>query len=55
MTKLHLPKAKTDLMVTTFDAEDAILSLLMDRSLMRRENLDFNQDNCGAFPKIFST
>lgn len=40
-TKITLPNAMTEVSVTSFDATEAILSLLLDKHLMREENIEF--------------
>lgn len=49
---VSLPYAGINLAVTYFDAEQAILSLLMDKDLMRKENLNFLP---GAGESIFAS
>lgn len=49
---VNLPKAGIGLSVTFFDAEQAILSLLMDKELMKKENLNFLP---GAGSSIFAS
>jgi len=54
--KVHLPHANVDVMVTTFDIEETILSWFLDREMMADDNLLFHDKDdplAGPEPGIF--